>query len=1013
MRLFFLFIFLNSFVLNSQMPTFTSKEDPEKSVKLSKMNLKIRVVGNIAFTNWEMVFTNASNRQMEGELNFPLPDGVSVSKYAIDINGTMREAVPVNKNKGKQVFEAVEHRRVDPGLLEKTIGNNFRTRIYPIMPNNKRIVQIGYQQELTIENGKYKLDIATLYPQRLDKVAIEITLCNINLKPTIDKDSNKIIDLIKTGNDLVSRIDKTNYLLNEKLSIAIPIASENDALMQTIQSENYFYYTTHLDAKPSLKKSPNTIAIIWDRSLSSLKNNQKKSLDFLTAYLAKMNHTKVALYSLNTKFKFEKEFAVHNGNSSEIIKHIQSLTIDGGTKYSEITMPNMDEILFFSDGISTLSEATIAKNNAILYTIASSPVADFAYLKWLAQMGKGTFINLNNTRIDDALSTISNRPLTFMGIKDNDFITEMYPKPGINSSGTFSISGISLKKQNELTLLFGYGNTSTIEKKVMLTENLSPTNEVKLDKIWAQKKIASLEMRHDQNAEEIETLGKKYNIATDQTSLIVLESIDDYFRYDIVPPASLREEYDRIVKQRNQEKEKVSQSNWGNIERYYNELNEWWKNNIKYTKPIQTQKAKNKKKESNVVHSNRTRRRNALPNVVNVFQSKTSSSSAEVVETVASEAPAAPATPTAPNSIAAYRAEEVADKIIIDGIKATGEVSKIVSKKENELSTTTTNKPSTDDVVDTDLKDYIAVDSLVETTQNSYNGTSYLDIISKKQRNQQYQTYLNLRKEYLYNPTFYYKIAYHFYQMGNVDTALLILSNIADLGLENHQLYRTLTFVYRSWNQPKEALHSALQVVKWRNFEPQNHRDLALAYEDAGHPQKALNQLIKSLETNYMGEMNAVYEGIEDIILMDINRLLQEHPKLKTEPLEKKFLGTLPVDFRVVFSWNMMDVDLDLHIIEPNGEECYYAHKKTEIGARFSKDFTRGYGPEQYLLRNNVKGNYEVKCNYFGDQFMAENGPPTAMIEIYQSVNGKIKKSIRTLDMSSSRKKDLLEVVKF
>lgn len=249
--------------------------------------------------------------------------------------------------------------------------------------------------------------------------------------------------------------------------------------------------------------------------------------------------------------------------------------------------------------------------------------------------------------------------------------------------------------------------------------------------------------------------------------------------------------------------------------------------------------------------------------------------------------------------------------------------------------------------------------------------------------------------------------------MGNVDTALLILSNIADLGLENHQLYRTLTFVYRSWNQPKEAWHTALQVVKWRNFEPQNHRDLALAYEDAGHPQKALNQLIKSLETNYMGEMNAVYEGIEDIILMDINRLLQEHPKLKTEPLEKKFLGTLPVDFRVVFSWNMMDVDLDLHIIEPNGEECYYAHKKTEIGARFSKDFTRGYGPEQYLLRNNVKGNYEVKCNYFGDQFMAENGPPTAMIEIYQTVNGKIKKSIRTLDMSSSRKKDLLEVVKF
>lgn len=62
----------------------------------------------------------------------------------------MREAVPVNKNKGKQVFEAVEHRRVDPGLLEKVEGNNFRTRIYPILPNNERIVLIDMNKNYPV-----------------------------------------------------------------------------------------------------------------------------------------------------------------------------------------------------------------------------------------------------------------------------------------------------------------------------------------------------------------------------------------------------------------------------------------------------------------------------------------------------------------------------------------------------------------------------------------------------------------------------------------------------------------------------------------------------------------------------------------------------------------------------------------------------------------------------------------------------------------------------------------------
>jgi len=52
---------------------------------------------NIASTRYTMVFKNRTDRTLEGELTFPLPDGRTITHYALDINGRMRDAVPVEK----------------------------------------------------------------------------------------------------------------------------------------------------------------------------------------------------------------------------------------------------------------------------------------------------------------------------------------------------------------------------------------------------------------------------------------------------------------------------------------------------------------------------------------------------------------------------------------------------------------------------------------------------------------------------------------------------------------------------------------------------------------------------------------------------------------------------------------------------------------------------------------------------------------------------------------------------
>ena len=159
-QLFYLIVCLSFIVssLNAQIPMLQVNGKKESTeVYLQSLDIQVDVTGNVATTKFLMTFKNRTGKILEGELLFPLPDGVTVSSYALDINGKMREAVPVEKAKATQVFEEIEQRRVDPGLLERVEGNNFRTRIYPIPANGTRTVSIGYEEELTQEKGAFQI----------------------------------------------------------------------------------------------------------------------------------------------------------------------------------------------------------------------------------------------------------------------------------------------------------------------------------------------------------------------------------------------------------------------------------------------------------------------------------------------------------------------------------------------------------------------------------------------------------------------------------------------------------------------------------------------------------------------------------------------------------------------------------------------------------------------------------------------------------------------------------------
>ena len=68
---------------------------------------------------------------------------------------------------------------------------------------------------------------------------------------------------------------------------------------------------------------------------------------------------------------------------------------------------------------------------------------------------------------------------------------------------------------------------------------------------------------------------------------------------------------------------------------------------------------------------------------------------------------------------------------------------------------------------------------------------------------------------------------------------------------------------------------------------------------------------------------------------------------------------------------------------ECNGcKEAMFSHNRTTIGGLVSRDFTQGYGPEEYCLRKAMRGTYKIEANYYGSQAVQLMGPVTVQAEV-------------------------------
>ena len=536
---------------------------------LRALDVKVEVVEDIARTTLEMTFFNNEDRQLEGTLYFPLPPGATVSSFGMYFGNVLRPGVVVEKERGRVIYESIKRRQIDPALVELESGNKFKTRVFPIPPKGEKRIQVAYEEDLvaredgltyvlpldyglTVKNFRLKLTIK-------GGVAREVTASGLTSQELI-------LQKRENGKRWEGAINEEETDLNDVLRLSITPSEEQSLSVWTERQKDGVSYF-RVTYRPGLATAPRTpapnVLILWDTSLSGQKRDQEKDLAFLKALLnsrAGSARYRMATFNL-TVSEIPSGFAPLTkeaipGIPSNLRESVYDGATDLGTLLKAVTDLLADEgktdVVIFSDLLNSYGDEipreaikAATKAGAVFFPIISTSATNPAFISALVADSGGVAIDLLSlTNPKEAVSVMRVVPPYLTEIIAPTRVDEIYPKTAQDASASIVFTG-RYTKGGQVTFQLNFSEQGRkVTREVAVELPSEPEEGDLLRRVWAKSKIAELLADPARYAKEIVSLGKAYSVVTPYTSLIVLDSYEDYTRYGLTPPPDVVKEWE-------------------------------------------------------------------------------------------------------------------------------------------------------------------------------------------------------------------------------------------------------------------------------------------------------------------------------------------------------------------------------------------------------------------------------------------------------------------------------------
>jgi Ca-activated chloride channel homolog len=536
-------------------PTMVASVGEKKlAMVMGGLEVKVKIIGPVAENRITMVFYNPHDRQLAGELTFPLPEGATVSGYALDIDGQMVDGVVVEKNKGRQVFETLVRQGIDPGLVEHVSGTFFRTCVFPIPSQGSRTVMIRYVTELAWKGNSTIFEFPMTTKEKVKNFSLKLDVLDCLIRPKVVKSS--LPDLrFERGKDRYStEFRLENLSLTEGFVVEVPLSDS-----RTVQVErssdgiDYFLIADNPPGSPPPPKrrdefQPKAMTLVWDASGSREKGNHTLEISLVESLVHQWKQTLEAIDLIVLRNEAEKarRFKVTQGSCPELSTVLGQIPYDGATRLDGVAILTSDLksdlILLVSDGLITLGKEPERKFSAPLTIVSADASPSHLFLQNLARENGGEFFHLTSWDTLDRILPLIGRPrFGIIGIQaEGGDITDLTPKPPFPARNRFIVTGRftgESDKRSKVIVLFGINGRETARRSYEIPRDEARSGDL-LRTVWAREKSDLFLALPGSHESELTDFLKKYGLLTPGTSLIVLDNLDQYIQFTITPPES-------------------------------------------------------------------------------------------------------------------------------------------------------------------------------------------------------------------------------------------------------------------------------------------------------------------------------------------------------------------------------------------------------------------------------------------------------------------------------------------
>lgn len=541
-----------------------------RKLEIAKQAVRAVVRNGLSETEVDQTFFNPGSRDVEGWYWFTLPNGASVTGFAVETDGVLVEGEFQEKKEAAKNYGTAKATGHAPAILEWVDQSTYRARIFPVRSGKTRRVVLRYiELKPVVENViEYVYPMGRGEPVRIGEFSLSVDLGKAGESMKIATLADARVE--QGGRKITMR--RSGFTPRADFQLEATTADERPPLRVSRfkaggETADYLMarYTPDIDWSAAEQPQADVVVVV-DTSAAGDEASRQLRAQTAEAILRAMSDTDhFALVSVDVRpTVLHPKEGLAAANDKEIAKALEALaehSSGGATDLAssfDVSLKRLHgtaqpAVVYVGDGVATSGEMTgeqlierlrraLTTSRSRLFTVAVGAESDRALLSELARAGGGSAFRVEESdqTTAQALELLSSIKLPTL----TDFEIDLgagLDEPFVSNSGKVSKGQevvVLARTHHEIPSeikVKGHFAGKPFEKAYPVEQDDSVVQAF-VPRLWAAEYVRRL-LGSAQGAEteqgRIAALGLEYGLMTPYSSILALESESAYSRMGI------------------------------------------------------------------------------------------------------------------------------------------------------------------------------------------------------------------------------------------------------------------------------------------------------------------------------------------------------------------------------------------------------------------------------------------------------------------------------------------------